>query len=135
MFHFRRIGRDIVATEEHLLRERSAAATRRTHRLHFVQAVTTAAQLLLLCIVVVVSERQISRRLLAESETREAVARAQSIVQAVREPIAVLDDELCTVSVNAAFVELYGHDPAREGSRHLSEVGEGPGRTRRWCSV
>ncbi|NII09941.1 ATP-binding protein [Oleiagrimonas sp. C23AA] len=125
MFHFRRLGADIVQTEEQLMTERSASATERTHRLHFVQAVTTAAQLVLLFIVVVVSERQISRRLLAERETREAVARAQSIVQAVREPIAVLDDELCTVSVNAAFVELYGHDPAREGSRHLSEVGEG----------
>lgn len=125
MFHFRKLGRRIVATEEQLLRERGIAATTRARRLRFVQAVTTAAQLALLCVVVVVSERQISRRLMAERETREAVARAQSIVQAVREPIAVLDDNLYTVSVNAAFVELYGHDPAREGSRHLSEVGDG----------
>ena len=56
--------------------------------------IAALAQLTLLGIVVVVSERQIAIRLAAESRVASAVSRSQLIVQAVREPIAMLDRQI-----------------------------------------
>ncbi len=114
----------IVTSQERALQARRVAARKQSFDSSLVLAITAAAQVLLLAIVVVVSERQIGRRLRAEIREGQAVRRSRLIVQAVREPIALLDDELQTLLVNAAFSELYGvSDDAR--GQPLAEIGNG----------
>jgi signal transduction histidine kinase len=114
----------IVASQERVLQARRVAAQRQSFDSSLVLAITAAAQILLLGIVVVVSERQIGRRLRAEIREGQAVRRSRLIVQAVREPIALLDDELRTLLVNAAFSELYGV-PEDARAQPLAEIGDG----------
>jgi len=114
----------IAGNEAHSLQERRTAAQQQSLNSSLVLAITSAAQVLLLIIVVVVSERQIGRRLRAEVREGQAVQRSRLIVQAVREPIVLLDRELRTLLVNAAFCELYGvQDEARE--QPLDKIGDG----------
>ncbi|OZB63841.1 MAG: histidine kinase, partial [Lysobacterales bacterium 13-68-4] len=101
----------IVSTEDRLLVDRRHAAEAQSKNYRLVLGIGAFAQMLLLGIVVVVSERQIGERLRAEERESQAVRRSRQIVQAVREPIALLDKKLNTLLVNAAFAELYGMDP------------------------
>ena len=80
--------------------------------------------MLLLAIIVLMSERQIGQRQLAESREGRAVQRSQLILQAVREPIALFDENLHSLLVNTAFSELYGLDPQRR-PQPLAEIGDG----------
>jgi PAS domain S-box-containing protein len=124
LFPIDNIVEKIVANAEQSLQERRADAQQQSLNNRLVLALTAAAQLLMLTIVVVVSERQIGRRLRAEIRERQAVQRSQMILQAVREPIALLDNSLRTLLVNAAFSELYG---VAEDSRseYLDDIGQG----------
>lgn len=114
----------IVANAEQQLQRRREGAQQRSDDNRLALALTAAAQLLMLTIVVVVSERQIGKRLRAEIGERQAVQRSQMILQAVREPIALLDNNLRTLLVNPAFSELYG---VSEDSRaeYLDDIGQG----------
>ncbi|UGB37503.1 ATP-binding protein [Frateuria soli] len=116
----------VVRNEGTILMERRAHARRSAFESALVLTITSIAQIVLLSIVVVVSERQIARRMRAETRESQAVRRAQMILQAVREPIALLNAQLCTLLVNTAFSELYGlpQEEQRE-LRPLQEVGEG----------
>ncbi|NUO71100.1 MAG: PAS domain-containing protein [Frateuria sp.] len=116
----------VVRNEGSLLMERRAHARRSAFQSALVLTITSVAQILLLSIIVFVSERQIARRMRAETRESQAVHRSQMIVQAVREPIALLNAQLRTLLVNTAFSELYGlpQDEQRE-QRALQEVGEG----------
>ena len=114
----------IVKNEDMLLESRRAAANHESMNGKIVLGVTALAQLLLLAIIVVMSERQIGRRLMAETRESSAVMRSQQILQAVREPIALFDDKLDALLVNTAFSELYQMDP-REHSQPLMQVGHG----------
>lgn len=124
LFQIDDIAEKIVDNAEQQLQLRRESAKQRSVDNRLVLALTAAMQLLMLMIVVVVSERQIGRRLRAEIRERQAVQRSQMILQAVREPIALLDNSLRTLQVNAAFSELYG---VSEDSRaeYLDEVGQG----------
>ena len=124
LFHVDEIADRIVAAAEQALQQRREAARKQSDDIRLVLTLTAAAQLLMLMIVVIVSERQIGRRLQAEVRERQAVQRSQMILQAVREPIALLDHNLRTLLVNAAFSELYG---VSEESRaeYLEDVGQG----------
>jgi PAS domain S-box-containing protein len=124
LFHIDSVAEKIVAEAKQTLDQRREAARQQSDDSSLVLALTAAAQLLLLMIVVIVSERQIGRRLQAEVRERQAVQRSQMILQAVREPIALLDHNLRTLLVNAAFSELYG---VSEESRaeYLEDVGQG----------
>jgi len=124
LFHVDTVADKIVAEAEHALQERREAARKQSENSSLVLALTAAAQLLMLMIVVIVSERQIGRRLQAEVRERQAVQRSQMILQAVREPIALLDHNLRSLLVNAAFSELYG---VSEESRaeYLEDIGQG----------
>lgn len=124
LFHIDDLVDKIVANAEQALQQRREAARQRSDNSRLVLTLTAAAQLLLLLIVVIVSERQIGRRLRAEVRERQAVQRSQMILQAVREPIALLDHNLRTLLVNAAFSELYG---VSEESRaeYLDNIGQG----------
>lgn len=116
----------VVRNEGTVLMERRAHARRSAFESALVLGITSIAQIVLLSIIVLVSERQIARRMRAETRESEAVRRAQMILQAVREPIALLNAQLCTLLVNTAFSELYGlpQEEQRE-LRPLQEVGEG----------
>ncbi|WP_266168562.1 sensor histidine kinase [Dyella subtropica] len=115
----------IVQSEDAILLARRNEAKQASFNSSLALSITAAAQILLLAIVVIVSERQISRRLRAEAREGQAVQRSQLIVQAVREPIALLDAKLGTLLVNAAFGELYGLPPTQRKSLALTEIGEG----------
>jgi PAS domain S-box-containing protein len=115
---------DIVNNEGRLLESRQATAQQEAMNGRVVLSVTALAQLLLLTIIVVMSERQIGQRQLAESREGRAVLRSQLIFQAVREPIALFDEDLKSLLVNNAFSELYGLDP-KQGPQPLAEIGEG----------
>jgi len=115
----------IVDTEDKLLVDRRKAAVVQSDNYRLVLGIGAFAQMLLLGIIVVVSERQIGERLRAEERESQAVRRSRQIVQAVREPIALLDEKLDTLLVNAAFAELYGMDPDGNQSLPLAELGGG----------
>ncbi|QWT20265.1 PAS domain S-box protein [Bacillus sp. NP157] len=126
MFPFRDRVIEILAEETKLLDSRKEDARGSASDNRVVLGVAALAQLALLGIVVVVSERQIAIRLAAESKAADAVNRSQLIVQAVREPIAMLDADLRTLLVNAAFAELYGYDADDEkANMPLKSIGNG----------
>ena len=124
LFRIDSIVDKIVGNAEQSLQTRRFAAQQQSVDNRLVLALTAAAQLLMLTIVVVVSERQIGRRLRAEIRERQAVQRSQMILQAVREPIALLDNNLRTLLVNAAFSEIYGV-PEDSRAEYLNEIGQG----------
>ncbi len=116
----------VIRNEGSVLMDRRALARRRTLESRVVLAVTSVTQLVLLLMIVLVAERQIGRRVRAEARESRAVRRAQVILHAVREPIALLDAELGTLLVNTAFSELYGlPQEQRREVQPLSSVGNG----------
>ncbi|TCV93888.1 PAS domain S-box-containing protein [Luteibacter rhizovicinus] len=125
LFAFRDLISQVVAEEDTLLTARRERANELATNNRLVLLIAALAQIALLGIVVVVSERQIAIRLNAESRMQEAVQRSLLIVQAVREPIAMLDDDLRTLLVNTAFGELYGIDSDRDRNIPLQDVGDG----------
>ena len=125
LFPVRDLVREILASESKLLDQRRAQARDSASDNRSVLLVAALAQIALLGIVVFVSERQIAIRLTAESKVAEAVQRSLLIVQAVREPIAMLDGNLRTLLVNAAFAELYGLDPDKDHHIALGDIGSG----------
>jgi PAS domain S-box-containing protein len=114
----------IVQNEGNLLRDRQAAAGRESFNTTTVLATTALAQLVLLIIIVITSERQIGRRQVAETRESRAELRSQLILQAVREPIALFDENLQSLMANTAFCELYGLDPEQR-SQPLAQMGQG----------
>ena len=124
LFKIDALTSSITDSEEKLLQQRRLAAREQTRISSLMLALTAIAQMLVLAIVVIVSERQISKRLRAEQREGQAVQRSQLILQAVREPIAMLDSHLRTLLVNAAFSELYGV-PEENRAQGLNEIGQG----------
>jgi PAS domain S-box-containing protein len=125
LFPVRDQVREVLAEETKLLEARRQSAQDSATDNRYVLLVAALAQIALLGIVVYVSERQIAIRLAAESKVADAVKRSLLIVQAVREPIAMLDGELRTLLVNAAFAELYGLDPDKDVHVALGGIGHG----------
>ncbi|MBN8924252.1 MAG: histidine kinase [Rhodanobacter sp. 68-29] len=115
----------IAQAEDRLLHARSLEAQQRVRHSQVVLGLTVLAQLILLIVVVTSSERQIGKRQLAETREGRAVLRAQMIVQAVREPIALFDEQLRSLLVNAAFSEMYGLDPKHQHALPLPQIGDG----------
>jgi signal transduction histidine kinase len=114
----------IVQIEDALLEQRQAAARRQAFNGRVVLTVTAVAQLLLLTIIVLMSERQIGQRQRAETRESRAVQRSQLIFQAVREPIALFDENLESLLVNNAFSELYGMN-TKHNAQPLADIGGG----------
>jgi PAS domain S-box-containing protein len=125
LFPFRDQVREILDEESKLLDTRRQAAQNLASNNRIVLLVAALAQIVLLGIVVFVSERQIAIRLAAESRVAQAVQRSQLILQAVREPIAMLDGHLRTLLVNAAFAEVYGYDAEKDHNSPLEDIGGG----------
>lgn len=125
LFPIRQTVIDLLSEESALLEQRRGQAVDSATDNRTVLLIASLAQIALLAIVVVVSERQIAIRLRAESKASGAVHRSQLIVQAVREPIAMLDASLRTLLVNNAFAELYGFDTESDKNPPLNEIGDG----------
>lgn len=121
------IGNEIVSivkNEDALLVSRGQIAEQQSFNGQLVLSVTALAQLLLLTIIVIASESQIGQRQQAESREDRAVRRSRQIVQAVREPIVLCDENLNVLLANTAFTELYGYDP-QTGSLPFEQIGNG----------
>ncbi len=124
VFPYSDLAEDIVHAESRLQQQRIDDSERKSRIARRVQLGAALAQFLLLGLVVLISERAIAHRLRAERISRQAVARAQRIVQTVREPLAIVDGQLRLLMVNAAFDELYGQSED-DAARLLPEVGGG----------
>lgn len=125
LFHMHALIDSIAQSEDRLQAERTRAVERQAFQSQLLFVLIALAQLLLLIVVVITSERQIGRRQLAETREGRAVLRSQLIVQAVREPIALFDEQLRSLLVNAAFAEMYGLDPRHERALSLPQIGNG----------
>lgn len=104
----RDISNAILAHEGRLVAQRQQIANRSVRFGRWVSVATSIAQILLLGGLILISERQMRRRVVAESDTRHAIQRARLIVETVREPIAVIASDLGLLHANRAFVEFYG---------------------------
>ncbi len=125
LFKLRGLINIILSKEDGLLAERSVQAQQKSRNNATALAVSALGQLLLLGLIVVVSERQIARRLLAEGRENEAIRRSRHIVQAVREPIALLDEQLRPLLVNHAFAQMYGMEGDTAEAPPLPQIGGG----------
>ncbi|MGA9421568.1 MAG: ATP-binding protein [Rhodanobacteraceae bacterium] len=125
LFAFRETAEALIAEEQKLYREREAIAEIERRNAGWVTLGAMLIQLLLLGTVILLSERQVRRRLRAENVARRAVARAQRILQTVREPITLLDSELRVIMANAAFGELYGSGGEVHVGQYLGAAGDG----------
>ena len=126
LFHLHVLIDDIAQAEDAQLAARTRAVEQQEQRSRRRLGLIALAQLLLLIVVVISSEQQIGKRHLAETREGRAVLRSQLIVQAVREPIALFDEQLRSLLVNAAFGELYGLDSGeRQRAYSLPQIGSG----------
>lgn len=126
LFHLHVLIDDIAQAEDAQLAARTQAVEQQEQRSRRLLGLIALAQLLLLIVVVISSEQQIGKRHLAETREGRAVLRSQLIVQAVREPIALFDEQLRSLLVNAAFGELYGLDSGEgQHAYSLPQIGSG----------
>ncbi|MFD0740253.1 ATP-binding protein [Lysobacter koreensis] len=124
-YPIRAIADEVIATETALLAARLAQADRLRQRTALLTWGAMLAQLVLLGLVTYFSRRQLARRVEAERDASQASARAQSILQTVREPIVLADATLRVVMHNAAFSELYGINQDDAIGTPLAQVGDG----------
>ena len=100
----------ITGEEQKLKDQREAAARRRASVGNWIIGAASVVQLLLLAGIIWGSENQLRRRLNAEATARTAVERSRMIVATVREPIAVIGQDLALIDCNQAFTDYYGLD-------------------------
>lgn len=105
----------LVGEEDRLIARRESAAQRRAMVGTWTVSAVTVIQFLLLAGVIWGSEKQLRRRLTAEATARQAVERAQLIVATVREPIALIADDLTLVTCNQAFAQYYNVERPERG--------------------
>lgn len=98
----------ILGDATRLVERRQQVASQSIRYGRYLSAAAALAQIFLLGTLIVLAERQARRRFLAEVETRHAIERARLIVESVREPIAVIGEELRLVTANHAFAQFYG---------------------------
>jgi len=98
----------IIGEEQKLKNQREAAAARRATFGNWIIGAASVVQLLLLAGIIWGSENQLRRRLGAEATARQAVERSRMIVATVREPIAVIGQDLALIECNQAFTDYYG---------------------------
>jgi len=115
----------LQASEATLLVERDRESARRRVQYVALSWGALVVQLLLLGTIVWLLQRQIRQRLAAEQVSARSTARAASVLQTVREPIVLLDNQQRLVLYNTAFGELYGLGEDDRRGIPLHEVGEG----------
>jgi PAS domain S-box-containing protein len=122
-FPIRGLLTDILDDERQLLAQRNIDAQQQRVRAEWLALVAMGAQLLLLALVLLSLGRQVARRLNAEKETVRASQRALVVLDTVREPIVLLDEEQHIQMHNAAFAELYGVEKGKKAF-DLDDLGE-----------
>ena len=114
----------IMAEEQRLLGQRRADSDRLNRQAAMLTWIAMAAQLLLLGLFSFFSQRQVRYRLAAETAFSRASARAESVLQTVRDPIVLVDAQQRVVMHNTAFAELYAIEDNLNGLP-LTDVGNG----------
>ena len=123
LYSLRQAGESIIDAEDLLLEQRMVETSDRHAFAQSLRIISLVTQLCLLLIAAFVFERSGRRRKVAETEAGRAVARADAVLQSVREPIALVDRDLRLLLTNAGFDEVYGGKP-KEGML-LPDVGNG----------
>ncbi len=121
-FPIRTLLTEIMQDEGRLLTGRTREADRRRAQSQWIGWAAMAAQLLMLGLITWLLTRQIGERTQAQVISRSADARAQAMLQTVRDPIALVDAQQRVVMHNSAFNELYGEVAPMQP---LAEVGGG----------
>ena len=116
---------DINDEEHRLLAERQALAASAMRRADQLGWFALAAQLVLLGTLAWFALRQGQQRLEAERDAVLASGRATTVLDTVREPIALIDADTRVLMYNAAFAELYGVDADDARGEPLVEFGGG----------
>ncbi|KRG44322.1 histidine kinase [Stenotrophomonas pictorum JCM 9942] len=124
-YPIRMLVEELQQHEEKLLADRAATAERRQRVSSIVSWSALVVQLLLLSLVLWLLKRQIGGRAEAELRLIKASARANSVLQTVREPIVLLDHEQRVVLHNTAFSELYSVNHEDINQRPLQSIGDG----------
>lgn len=115
----------LQASEATLLLERDRESARRRVQYVALSWGALVVQLLLMATIVWLLRRQIRQRVVAEQVSARSTARAASVLQTVREPIVLLDNQQRLVLYNAAFAELYGLGEEDHRGSPLGGIGEG----------
>jgi len=120
----RHVAKEITQYEQALLRERLDKAQRLARRSTVVTWVAMGLQLLMLLGLGLMLARLLGARRTAELAASRSNARAQAVLQTVREPVVVLDRNLCVVMHNPAFAEVFGIEGSALGNS-IETVGHG----------
>ena len=123
LYALRQASEAIIDAENVLLEQRTAEANDRRQFSRSLRIASLLVQLILLLIAAFLFDRAGRRREAAEGETSRAVARADAVLQSVREPIALVSRDLHLLLTNAGFDAVYG-GRSGEGTP-LVEVGHG----------
>jgi len=110
--------------ERELLARRNFNAEQQRRQATWLSWAAMTVQLLLMGIVMLLLGRQIASRINAEKRSTQASARAMAVLQTVREPIVLFDDDQRIVMHNAAFAEMYGIE-GECTSTSLADIGHG----------
>jgi len=112
------------SNERDLLARRNFNAEQQRRQATWLSWAAMTAQLLLMGIVMLLLGRQIASRINAEKRSTQASGRAMAVLQTVREPIVLFDEDQRIVMHNAAFAEMYGLEGEGE-SKSLADIGNG----------
>lgn len=125
-FPVRGITREIIAADRQALADLSGGAELMRQRGAWLILATMVVQIALLALLGWTLQRQFRRRLEVQRELQQASLRASAVMQTVREPIVLLNEEQDIVMHNAAFAELYTGDPRAElEGTALESIGDG----------
>jgi PAS domain S-box-containing protein len=114
----------IVAEEAQLLARRTVEAARQRRLSDSLRFAALAAQLGLLAVIAGFWLRTLRAREAAEAVSRRADVRAQAVLQSVREPIVLVDEQLRVVMRNEAFEELYSDGEDLQGRALTDAAGD-----------
>ncbi|WP_342317154.1 ATP-binding protein [Lysobacter sp. FW306-1B-D06B] len=106
-FAIRPALQEMLRNEQALLAQRNYDAESQRRNAMWLSWAAMAVQLLLVGIVMLLLGRQIASRIRAEQRSSRASERAMAVLQTVREPIVLFDDDQRIVMHNAAFAEMY----------------------------
>lgn len=113
----------IVAEEEQLLARRTLEAARQYELSETLRFAALGAQLALLGVIAWFWLRTLRAREAAEAGSRRADLRARAVLQSVREPIVLVDEQLRVLMRNEAFDELFGDGTDLQGAALVDTAG------------
>ncbi|MBB1060228.1 sensor histidine kinase [Marilutibacter spongiae] len=124
-FPIRELAQSMMDEESRLLALRDARAEAMQRRTNALFWAAMIGQLVLLGLLSFFSQRQARQRLQAENAASRASARALTVLQSVREPIALTDSHQAIIMHNLAFAEMYGVEGDEALGQPLEAIGNG----------